>query len=122
MAWGRSFRVDGIYHAVTGIAHQLAAQGWPYRDFLGCVVTLVLLAVARRAGAPWTWIALGVATVLVPLGSGSFESDARFALPALPVYWALAWLCRSRRAFVTVSAVSAVLLATATLTLPLVFP
>jgi hypothetical protein len=121
-AWGRSFRVDGIYDAVRGMSHQLASQAWPYRDFLGCVVTLALLAVARRAGAPRTWIALGAATVLIPLGSGSFESDARFALPALPVYWALAWLCRRRFAFATVAVGSTLLLATATVTLPLVFP
>jgi mannosyltransferase PIG-V len=121
-AWGRSFRIDGVYDAVTGIARQLATQAWSYRDFLACVVTLALLAVARRAGAPAAWIALGAATVLVPLGSGSFESDARFALGALPVYWALAWLCRSRRAFVTLTAISTLLLATATITLPLVFP
>jgi len=121
-AWGRSFRVDGIYHAFTGITRQLATQGWPYRDFLACVVTLGLLALARRAGIPWMWIALGVATVLVPLGSGSFESDARFALPALPVYWTLAWLSRRRSAFRAVVAISTVLLALEVLTLPLVFP
>jgi mannosyltransferase PIG-V len=121
-AWGRSFRVDGIYDAVAGISHQLATRAWPYRDFLGCVVTLALLAAARRAGAPWAWIGLGAATVLVPLGSGSFESDARFALPALPVYWALAWLCRRRFVFAAVTTASTLLLATATVTLPLVFP
>lgn len=121
-AWGRSFRLDGIYEAFTGITHQLASQAWPYRDFLACVLALALLAVALRAGAPWTWVALGVATVLVPLGSGSFESDARFALPALPIYWALAWLCRRREIFYLVATVSTLLLATATVTLPLVFP
>ena len=82
----------------------------------------MLLAVARGARAPSTWIALGAATVLVPLGSGSFESDARFALPVLPVYWALAWFSRSRRIFAAVAALSTLLLATATVTLPLVFP
>src|SRR5437763_148506 len=121
-AWGRSFRVDGIFHAFTGITRQLGSQSWPYRDLLACVITLTLLALARRTGVPWTWIALGVATVLVPLGSGSFESDARFALPALPVYWTLAWLCRRRYVFRAVVTVSVVLLATATVTLPLVFP
>jgi hypothetical protein len=121
-AWGRSFRVDGIYDAFTSITSRLATQGWPYRDFLVCIVTLALLAFARRVGAPWGWIALGVATVLLPLGSGSFESDARFALPALPVYWTLAWLCRRRAVFSALAAAFALLLTTATLTLPLVFP
>jgi hypothetical protein len=121
-AWGRSFRVDGIYHALSGIPHQMASQVWPYRDVLACVVTLGILALARFARVPWTWIALGVATVLVPLGSGSFESDARFALPALPVYWTLAWLCRRRYVLGGVVFVLTTLLATSTVTLPLVFP
>jgi hypothetical protein len=121
-AWGRSFRVGGLYDAVTGIGHQLGSHAWSYRDLAGCIVTLVLLAVARRAGAPTAWIVLGVAMVLVPLASGSFESDARFALPALPVYWALAWLCARRRVFAAAVALSVVLLAAATITLPLVFP
>jgi Dolichyl-phosphate-mannose-protein mannosyltransferase len=121
-AWGRSFRLDGLYHAVTGITHELASQAWPYRDVLACLLALVLLGLARRAGVPWGWIALGVATVLLPLGSGSFESDARFALPALPIYWTLARLSRSRRVFSPVAAASLVLLAAGTVTLPLVFP
>lgn len=121
-AWGRSFRVDGIFHAFTSITSRLATQGWPYRDFLVCILTLALLALAWRVGAPWGWIVLGVATILLPLGSGSFESDARFALPALPVYWTLAWLCRRRFLFSAVATAFAVLLTTATLTLPLVFP
>jgi hypothetical protein len=121
-AWGRSFRVDGIYHAFGDAARQMTSQGWPYRDFTAFVLALVLLALARFARVPRTWIALGIATVLVPLGSGSFESDARFALPALPVYWTLAWLCRRRLALGGAVVVSTMLLATATLTLPLVFP
>jgi hypothetical protein len=121
-AWGRSFRVDGMYHAIIGMTHQLGSQAWPYRDVLACVVTVGLLAIARAARVPWAWIALGVATVLLPLGSGSFESDARFALPALPVYWALAWLCRRRYVLGGVVLVSTMLLATAVVTLPLLFP
>ena len=81
-----------------------------------------LTAVAWRMGVPRTWLVLGVLTVLLPLGSGSFKSDARFGLFALPVYWGLAWLCRDRRLFAAVFAISAVLLGAATVTLPLVFP
>jgi hypothetical protein len=112
-AWGRSFRIDGISRALTGATRQFATQSWPYRDVLACLVTLGLLALARRGGVPMMWIVLGVATVLLPLGSGSFESDARFALPALPVYWTLAWLCSRQRIFWSVVAVSTVLLAAA---------
>jgi hypothetical protein len=121
-AWGRSFRVDGVVHAVTSSTRELTSQAWPYRDVVFCLLTLALLVVARRIGTPWTWIGLGVATVVLPLGSGSFESDARLALPALPAFWGLAWFCRGRHVFAVVATVSAVLLAAATLTLPLVFP
>jgi Mannosyltransferase (PIG-V) len=121
-AWGRSFRADGIVGAFSGIGHELSTQGWPYRDLLVCAAALVLLGLSRRTGAPVGWIALGVAAVLLPLGSGSFESDARFALPALPVYWALASLLRTRVSLAVWTAASALLLAAATVTLPLVFP
>jgi Mannosyltransferase (PIG-V) len=121
-AWGRSFRVDGIVSAVSGIGRDLATQGWPYRDFFVCIAALGLLALSRRAGAPLGWIALGAAAVLLPLGSGSFESDARFALPAFPVYWALAWLLATRARLALWAGVSTLLLAAATFTLPLVFP
>jgi hypothetical protein len=121
-AWGRSFRIDGMWHGLSRLPADLGAQPWGARDVAFCLLVLALTAVAWRAGIPRTWLALGVLTVLLPLGSGSFKSDARFGLLALPVYWGLAWLCRDRRLFAAVFAVSAVLLAAATVTLPLVFP
>jgi hypothetical protein len=68
------------------------------------------------------WIALCALLVIVPLTSGSFESDARFGLVALPAYWGLASLVRGRRAFAALVGLSSALLLAATLTLPLVFP
>ncbi len=121
-AWGRSFHVTGIWHAVSRLPKDLGAEPWTSRDVAFCLVILALTAAASRAGIPRTWLALGVLTVLLPLGSGSFKSDARFGLFALPVYWGLAWLCRDRRLFGAVFAISAVLLGAATVTLPLVFP
>ena len=121
-AWGRSFRPDGIFRAVERLGHELGRQGWTARDLAFCLITLVLLWAAWRAKAPGGWIALGLLLVLLPLGSGSFASDGRFALLALPAYWGLAWLCRDRRAFAATATVCTCLLAAATLTLPLVFP
>jgi hypothetical protein len=121
-AWGRSFRLDGIWHAISRLPKDLGTQPWGARDVAFCLVVLALTAVAWRAGIPRAWLALGVLTVMLPLGSGSFKSDARFGLLALPVYWGLAWLCRDRRLFAAVFASSAVLLAAATVTLPLIFP
>jgi hypothetical protein len=121
-AWGRSFRLDGLFVAIAHVGRKIADNGWTARDVAFCVLTLLLLSAAWRAGAPRGWIALGVVIVLLPLGSGSFASDARFALLALPAYWGLAWLCRDRRVFALAAAVSACLLVAATVTLPLVFP
>jgi hypothetical protein len=81
-----------------------------------------LLVLAHRAGAPRGWVLLGALIVILPLGSGSFTSDARFGLLALPAYWGLAWLCRTRLRFAFVAGLSSVLLLAATVSLPLVFP
>lgn len=121
-AWGRSFRPDGPVRSFTNLWHEAGHQPWAIRDAAFCVVTLALLAVAWRAGAPRAWILLGVLLVLLPLGSGSFESLARFALPALPVYWGLAHLTRRPAAQLAMAAACAALLVAATATLPLVFP
>jgi mannosyltransferase PIG-V len=121
-AWGRSFRPDGPVHALGSLARDVGRQPWTLRDAVFCVVTIVLLAAAWRAGAPRAWILLGALLVLLPLGSGSFESLARFALPALPAYWGLAWLTRRRWTYLATTGLCAALLVAATVTLPLVFP
>jgi hypothetical protein len=121
-AWGRSFSPDGPLHAVRNLAREAGRQPWAIRDAVFCGVTIVLLAAAWRAGAPRAWILFGSLLVLLPLGSGSFESVARFALPALPAYWGLAWLTRWRPAHVALATACATLLVAATVTLPLVFP
>ena len=121
-AWGRSFRPDGPWHAVENLVQEAGRQPWAIRDAAFCAVTIVLLGVAWRAGAPRAWIILGALLVLLPLGSGSFESLARLALPALPAYWGLARLTRRRAAQLAAVAACATLLVAATVTLPFVFP
>jgi hypothetical protein len=121
-AWGRSFRGDGIARAFSGVVHHVQHQACVSRDAAFCFLTLALLGAAWRLAVPRAWIALAALVVALPLGSGSFESDARFGLVALPAYWGLVTLVRGRAAFLVVTTVSAALLAAATLTLPLVFP
>ena len=68
------------------------------------------------------WIVFGLAIVLLPLASGSLESDARFGLLALPMYWGLAVVARRRWLERGLLVLSAVLLLAATATIPLIFP
>jgi hypothetical protein len=121
-AWGRSFRLDGVFLAFRRLGEDIGRQGWTVRDLVFCLVTLALLAAAWRLGAPRGWILLGALIVVLPLGSGSFASDARFGLLALPAYWGLARICNTRMRFRLVAAACTVLLVAATVTLPLVFP
>jgi hypothetical protein len=120
-AWGRSFKADGLMRAFR----QLVERGqspWLWRDAAFCVIYLVLIAVARRAGVGWPWLVAGAAVVLLPLASGTFMSDARFGVLALPAYWGLGLLARRRIVRLPLLIVSAGLLVAGTMTIPLATP
>jgi hypothetical protein len=122
-AWGRSFNPGGIYHALLGLEPGVRHQDfWFYKDGAFCLVYLGLLALAWRAGIPRTWIVAGVAMVLLPLTSGSFNSDARFGILALPVYAGLAIAGRRPVLSRAIPALAVSLLAAGVLTLPLHWP
>lgn len=90
-AWGRTFGPAGVVHAVSQLA--TAAwhhDGWLYRDFGFFVFYVVALVLAARAGVPRSWIAAGALIVVLPVLTGSFTSEARFGLLALPVYFGVA--------------------------------
>jgi hypothetical protein len=123
LAWGRSFSVDGPVRAV----HELFVapshhNAWIYRDFAFCLLYLGLLAAASRAHVPWPWLLCGAAMVLLPLGSGTFTSDGRFGLLALPAFWGLAALGRNAVVNRVVLTLSPILLAAAVVTLRVRFP
>lgn len=126
-AWGRSFNATGFFLSIRRFVTDLGKNYWGLRDALFCVAFLVLLVVAARAkiawpGKRWAWIAFGLAVVLLPLASGSMESDARFGLLALPVYWGLAVLARRRWLERSLLILSTAMLVAATATIPLIFP
>jgi hypothetical protein len=121
-AWGRSFSVTGFLHAFEQLPARNGSDHWLLRDAIFCLVYVLLLVVAYRAGAPRGWIAAGAVMVLLPLESGSFVSVARFGLLALPVWWGVAVLARRRAVDWTLRIVSLALLAAFVLTLPLIFP
>ena len=121
-AWGRHFTPLGIVAAFEQLPAQVAKNGWVVRDVVFLFVYLVLLVFARRAGAPWPWLAAALAVVVLPAFSVSFMSIGRFGLLAPPVFWGLAEAGRDRRADRAIRAVSLALLAAATVTVPFVFP
>jgi hypothetical protein len=126
-AWGRSFSATGFALSLRRLVTDLGKNYWGLRDALFCVAFLVFLALAARAriawpGKRWAWIVFGLAIVLLPLASGSMESDARFGLLALPVYWGLAVVARRRWLERSLLVLSVALLVGATATIPLIFP
>ena len=123
VAWGRSFSLLGPVRAV----HQLLLapshhESWLFRDAAFCALYLLLLAVARRAGISWAWILCGGAMVLLPLTSGTFTSDGRFGLLALPVFWGLAVVGRNAWANRILLALGPALLAVAVFTIHTHYP
>jgi hypothetical protein len=126
-AWGRSFSATGFFLAIRRLVTDLGKNYWGLRDALFCIAFLILLALAARAKIAWpgrrsAWIVFGLTIVLLPLASGSMESDARFGLLALPIYWGLAVVARRRWLERGLLVLSTVLLVGATATIPLIFP
>jgi hypothetical protein len=115
--WGRRFSPLGIGHAVGELLHASGNNLWLARDATFAVVYALLLLVAYRVRVPWPWIVSGLAIVVLPLETGSFTSDARFGLLALPVYAGLARLGESRRADLALRIAMAMLLVGGTATI-----
>jgi hypothetical protein len=96
-AWGRSLTLTGPYHALAELATSPTHhKEWLFRDAAFVLIYLSCLLIAWRRGLPRAWIAAGFAIVLLPLASGSIQSEARFGLLAVPVYWGLAQAGRLR--------------------------
>ncbi len=121
-AWGRSFSPTGVPHAIDQLIPTLQHDPWLARDAVAIVLYTVLLVLAARAGTPRPWIVAGLLVLLVPLTSGSIESEARFGMLAPALYWGLAAVATSARRDRAIRLGSVLLLAAGTLTLPYVFP
>ena len=93
--WGRWSSPNGIVRAVHELWLAVSdGREWLYRDAAFCLIYLGCLTLALRAGVPKSWLVAGALIVLLPLWSGTFTSDARFGLLALPVYCGIAYLAR----------------------------
>jgi hypothetical protein len=121
-AWGRQFSPLGLVHAFATLPHVLSANPWLARDLLALVVYLVLLRAARRSGTPVAWLLAGLAILVLPTFSGSFNSIGRFGLLAPALFWGLASVARDAQRDRLFRAACLLLLAGATVTVPFVFP
>lgn len=122
-AWGRHASADGVYRALVELVHAPERHNaWLFRDAAFCLVYLVLLVVAVRIGVPRSWIVASAAVVVLPLWSGSFTSEGRFGLLALPAFAGLGSITRRRWVDVPLRLVSLGLLVAATATVLLRWP
>jgi hypothetical protein len=121
-AWGRSFQPDGLVMLVRQLPHSLGHNPWLARDVVAVLAYAALLVSARRIGVPTAWLVAAVLVLMLPLFSGSVQSEARFGLLAPPIYWGLAALAHTPRREVVVRACCLLLLCAATVTIPEVFP
>jgi hypothetical protein len=121
-AWGRDFRFDGLPRAAYSIVVHPEHRTPLIVNAIFVALDVGALLLAWKARVPLAWLVFGVAAVLLPSFSGSFDSNARYALLALPVYWGLAHL--GRRAWVdrSIRVVSLPLLAAGVVSLLYWFP
>jgi mannosyltransferase PIG-V len=121
--WGRSFSPIGPWRALEGLSRAGPDTPVLVRDTLFLLVYAALLVVAaRRAAVPAPWIVAAALLLAVPLFSGSFESEGRFGLLALPVYWGAAALVRSQAAQRVWQLGSLALLVAGVIALPYLWP
>jgi hypothetical protein len=120
--WGRSFSLLGPLHAFEHLPRKFGSTPVLPRDGAFLVAYALLLYVAARHGVGWPWILGGALVLALPLFSGSLESEARFGLLALPVYWGVSSLTRTRRAELCVRTGSLALLCGGVILLPKLWP
>ena len=121
-AWGRAFRVTGPINALEHLPSKITVQPVIGRDLAFVIVYAALLAYAARSGIGASWIAGAALVLALPIFSGSFESEARFGLLALPVYWAVGTLVRNRAVELAVQVGSLALAVTWVMLLPYLWP
>jgi len=121
-AWGRQFRLTGLFHAFAHLSAAVGHRPWLVRDVVCFFLYLALLYAARRAGTPPAWLAAGAAVVILPVFTGAFDSIGRFGLLAPPLLWGLAGLTKTERSERVVRSVLLALLVVGTVSLAYVFP
>jgi hypothetical protein len=121
-SWGRHFHLLGPFRALARVPAAVGTHPGLIRDVLLLVAYGVLLVIAARAGIGWPWITAGSAVIVLPLFTGSIESEGRFGLLALPVYWSLAILTQRTRFYRIAKLSSFALLLASIASLPFIWP
>jgi len=120
--WGRAFDLSGPFRALVHAPAKMGREPVIARDFAFLLVYAALLAVAARRGVGAEWILGGALVLVLPLFSGSVESEARFGLLALPVYWGAGLLVSGRRSELALRVVSLAVLVGWVIMLPDYWP
>jgi hypothetical protein len=120
--WGRAFHLSGPVLALRHLPDTLSHYPWLGRDLALLALYVLLLVAAARAGVGAAWIAAGALILILPVFSGSFISEGRFGLLALPAYWGAAALARGRRVERALEAVCLALLVGMVFVLPYFWP
>ena len=121
-AWGRRWRITGIFRAFEHVPAVVGQHPWLVRDVICFFGYLGLLYAARRVGTPVAWLVAGSAVVVLPVFTGAFDSIGRFGLLAPPLFWGLAGLTRDARTERVVRILCLALLVVGTFSLAYVFP
>jgi len=120
--WGRSFSLAGPQRAFAALLRPGNERPVLVRDLVFFILYAALLVVAARRGVGSSWIVAGALVLVLPIFSGSFESEGRFGLLALPVYWAVGALVRRRRRELALQLGSLALLVGGVVMLPYLWP
>ena len=106
----------------TQLPADIRGHPWLVRDLGFLVAYVLLLAVAVRLRIGAAWIAAAALLVVLPLTSGTVESDGRFGMVGFAFYWPLARAIRKPWLERGLWVVSLGLLAWWTVALPLANP
>ncbi len=121
--WGRSFRITGPITAIEHVPRLVGSYPLLVRDAVLLVAYAALVVVAaRRTRLPREWIVAAAFVLALPLFSGTVESEGRFGLMALAVYWGAGAIRLSPRWERLTRTVLLALLAASVFTLPFIWP
>jgi len=121
--WGRSFGLDGPFRAIVHLRSTVSFHPLLVRDLVLLALGAALLVLAaKRTSLPREWIWAGALVLVLPVFSGTFESEGRFSMMALPCYWGAGALELSPRREKAVRVLCLTALACGAISVPFIWP